>query len=168
MQQRVVLEAKPKFTALQNIEKLFKDKPVVTHEKHRIRLEDIAHTKYEEEKTNPGHLFKQLMASINPFASYVIEEAQQRAKSGNVSAEQEKLWTLEQSLFKNPAPPIGQTQEQRLHKNSSEMFVIYKFVNDPLIKVKSEKYTGLDEHVQIKDLFPVKSLLQTSPINVQL
>jgi hypothetical protein len=48
------------------------------------------------------------------------------------------------------------------------MFVIYKFVNDPLIKVKSEKYTGLDEYVQIKDIFPVKSLLQTSPINVQL
>jgi hypothetical protein len=40
--QILIQEAKPKFTALQNIERLFKDKPVVTHEKHRIRLEDIA------------------------------------------------------------------------------------------------------------------------------
>lgn len=48
------------------------------------------------------------------------------------------------------------------------MFVIYKYVSDPLIKVKSEKYTGLDEQVPIKDLFPVKTLLQTSPLNVKL
>jgi multidrug efflux pump subunit AcrB len=59
LQQSLKLESKPKFTALQNIEKLFKDKPVVTHEKHRIRLEDIAKINYEEEeKSNPGHLFK--------------------------------------------------------------------------------------------------------------
>jgi hypothetical protein len=63
---------------LQNIERLFKDKPVVTNEKHRIKLEDIASMRgtEEEEKANPGTLFKQLMASINPFASYVIEECQ--------------------------------------------------------------------------------------------
>jgi hypothetical protein len=29
-----------------------------------------------EEKQNPGHLFKQLMASINPFGSFVLEECQ--------------------------------------------------------------------------------------------
>lgn len=48
------------------------------------------------------------------------------------------------------------------------MFVIYKYVNDPLLKIKSEKYTGIPEFVQAKDLFPVKNLLQTSPLNVQL
>jgi hypothetical protein len=48
------------------------------------------------------------------------------------------------------------------------MFVIYKYVSDPLIKVKSEKYAGTEEFVQIKDLFPMKNLLQTSPLNVQL
>ena len=38
-------------------------------------MEDIAMINTdEEEKLNPGHLFKQLMASINPFASYVLDE----------------------------------------------------------------------------------------------
>jgi hypothetical protein len=46
-----------------------------------------------------------------------------------------------------------------LHKDSSEMFVIYKYVNDPLLKVKSEKYTTMPEFVQAKDLFPMKNLL---------
>jgi hypothetical protein len=63
----------------------------------------------EEEKANPGHLFKQLMASINPFASYVIEECQKRAKDRATmnTAMREKHWTLEQSVFKNLAPPVG-------------------------------------------------------------
>lgn len=48
---------------------------MVAHEKHRIRLEEIAQMETkEEEKKDPGHLFKQLMASINPFASYVLDE----------------------------------------------------------------------------------------------
>ena len=46
-----------------------------------------------------------------------------------------------------------------MHKDSSEMFVIYKYVNDPLLKVKSEKYTTMPEFVQAKDLFPMKNLL---------
>lgn len=46
------------------------------------------------------------------------------------------------------------------------MFVIYKYVNDPLLKVKSEKYTSIPEFVKAKDLFPMKNLLQTSPLNV--
>jgi hypothetical protein len=84
------------------------------------------------------------MASINPFASYVIEECKQDGKV-------EKEWTLEESLFQNkPVSQQQQTPEQReakLKKDSAEMFVIYKYVNDPLLKVKSEKYTGLPEFV---------------------
>jgi hypothetical protein len=52
----------------------------------------------EEEKQQPGQLFKQLMASINPFASYVLEECK-----GDGKDKIEKEWTLEESLFKNPA-----------------------------------------------------------------
>lgn len=48
----------------------------------------------EEEKQQPGQLFKQLMASINPFASYVLEECK---LDGKVNKE----WTLEESLFPN-------------------------------------------------------------------
>lgn len=75
-------ESKPRFTALQNIEKLFKDKPVVSNEKHRIRLEDIANWNVqEEEKQDPGFLVKQLMACINPFASYVVTECRDKNES---------------------------------------------------------------------------------------
>lgn len=68
----------------------------------------------EEEKSHPGHLFKQLMASINPFASYVLQECQERAKQiredPKIKLLQERHWTLEESIFKNPVPPPGQTQ----------------------------------------------------------
>ena len=121
---------RPKFSALQNIQSLFADKPVVSHEKHRIRMDEIAEMEtIEEEKKDPGFLFKQLMASINPFASYVIDECKQEQDVG-------KEWTLEESLFQKK----GQIEESKLQKNSSEMFIIYKYLNDPLLKVKSEKY----------------------------
>jgi len=94
------------------------------------------------------------MASINPFASFAIDECKE--KEGG------KHWTLEESLFQKKGP----SEESKLQKNSSEMFIIYKYLNDPLLKVKSEKYCGNGEDfVQIKDLFPLRNLLQTSPLN---
>ena len=76
----------------------------MSHEKHRIKLEDIANWDVrDEEKKDPGFLFKQLMASINPFASYVLQECKEKRP------ESEKLWTLEESIFKNPVAPTGQT-----------------------------------------------------------
>ena len=115
----------------------------------------------EEEKKDPGFLFKQLMASINPFASYLLNECKEKNES------LKKHWTLEESIFKNPTP-VGLDQEQRLAKSSSEMFAIYKFVANPLIKVKSEKYTGTEEYTCIESFFPYKNLLQTSPATYQL
>lgn len=67
----------------------------------------------EEEQKQPGHLFKQLMASINPFASYVLQECQERAKlirekaPGAGKEPLERHWTLEESIFKSPIPPPG-------------------------------------------------------------
>ncbi len=72
--QKIITTQKPRFTALQNIQNMFNNLPVVTHEKHRIKMEDIAEMSPEE---NKGDLFKQLMASINPFSKYVIEECKQ-------------------------------------------------------------------------------------------
>ena len=74
----MVLKEKPKFTALQNIQNLFANLPVVTHEKHRIKLDDIAATNEKEEEKDTGHLFKQLMASINPFSTFIVEECCQQ------------------------------------------------------------------------------------------
>lgn len=88
----MIQETRPKFTALQNVQALFADKPVVIHEKHRIRMEEIAQMNTdEEEKREPGYLFRQLMSSINPFAQYVLEECKQ--------TEVKKEWCLEESLF---------------------------------------------------------------------
>jgi hypothetical protein len=55
-------------------------------------MEEIAQMNTdEEEKKDPGYLFKQLMTSINPFAQYVLEECK--------PAPVNKEWTLEESLF---------------------------------------------------------------------
>lgn len=152
--QKIITTSKPRFTALQNIQNMFTNLPVVTHEKHRIKMEHIAEMQPEQ---NQGDLFKQLMASINPFSKYVIDECQQQG-------EEEKPWKLEPAIFTKPAEQIS---EDSLKKTSSEMFVIYKFFSDPLIKVKSKEFTN-DEYAEIKDLFPKENLLQTNPLSVQL
>jgi len=134
---------------------------VVSHEKHRIRLEDIANWNVqEEEKQDPGFLVKQLMACINPFASYVLTECRDKNES------LQKHWTLEESIFKNPVSAAE--QDQRLKKSSAEMFAIYKYVGDPLLKVKSERYTGTEDYTPIESFFPYKNLLQSSPVISQL
>lgn len=63
-------------------------------------MEEIAEMNIEEEeKRDPGHLFKQLMASINPFASYVLEECRTKSNSGSQKETDKKHWTLEESIF---------------------------------------------------------------------
>ena len=52
---------------------------------------------------------------------------------------------------------------EHLKKTTSEMYVIYKYTRDPMLKVKSEIYTE-DEFKMVKDLFPEKNLLQVSPL----
>lgn len=47
MEQQLIFEEKPKFTALQNIQNLFQDYPVITHEKHRIKLDVIQKKQYD-------------------------------------------------------------------------------------------------------------------------
>lgn len=47
------------------------------------------------------------------------------------------------------------------------MFAIYKYFSDPLLKVKSEKYTE-GEFMQFKELFPSNNLLEVSPLTLQL
>lgn len=48
------------------------------------------------------------------------------------------------------------------------MFAIYKYTGDPLLKVKSERYTGTEDYTPIETFFPYKNLLQTSPMINQL
>ncbi len=53
--------------------------------------------------------------------------------------------------------------KQNLIRTSSEMFVIYKFTNDPMMRVKSARYTD-DKFVPVSDLFPAEepTLYETS------
>lgn len=51
-------------------------------------------------------------------------------------------------------------------KTSAEMFTIYKYTNDPRMKVKSEKYTS-GEFTEVKDLIDQEdSMLETSILNL--
>jgi len=53
-------------------------------------------------------------------------------------------------------------------KTSSEMFVIYKYLNDPMMRVKSHKYTK-GEFVIVKDLFNAadSSLFESTSLSNQ-
>jgi len=39
-----------------------------------------------------------------------------------------KVWELDEAIFKKPQ---GEVSKENLFKTSSEMFVIYKYTNDP-------------------------------------
>ena len=95
----------------------------------RVRLEEIA--KFETKDAAPPALFETLMGSINPFTQFIIREMQ-------TEIEGTKQWELEESIFRKSS---GEVRRENLFRTSSEMFVIYKYTNDPLMKVKSEKYT---------------------------
>jgi hypothetical protein len=47
------------------------------------------------------------------------------------------------------------------------MFKIYKYTNNPMLKVKSEAYTN-NEFTFIKDLFPKVNLLESTPLPLQM
>ncbi len=72
----------------------------------------------------------------------------------------EKVWEIDESVFQKPR---GEVRKENLFRTSSEMFAIYKFANDPMMLVRSTKYT--DGHfVPCKDLLPEEeeTLFETS------
>jgi len=66
-----------------------------------------------------------------------------------------KLWELEESIFNKP---LGEVRRENLFRSSSEMFVIYKYTNDPLMLVKSDRYTE-GKFVPVRALFPKEESL---------
>lgn len=100
------------------------------------------------------------MGSINPFSQYLIREM--RDSASDKTATSEKVWHLEESIFRKPQG-AAPTKKENLIRTSSEMFVIYKFTNDPYMRVKSDKYTN-GRFVQVRDLFPREesALFETS------
>ena len=118
----------------------------------RVRLQEVSKLDVEPAAPAPS-MFEILMGSINPFAQYIIREVKAQEQA-------EKHWQLEPSIFRKPDNEVNR---QNLIRTSSEMFVIYKFTNDPQMKVKSVRYTQ-DKFVPVKDLFPEEesTLFETS------
>jgi hypothetical protein len=99
-------------------------------------------------------LVEKILGCLNPFSQYLIREV---SKGENTS---DKVWELDAAIFKGTR---GEVKKENLFKTSSEMFVIYKYTNDPGMLCKSAKYTG-GAFVKCKDLLPIEEerLFETS------
>jgi len=122
------------------------------------------------------------MASINPFAKFLIQEiaeeidaptqAMKAKEAEDLEMEKvpsansttfDKVWELEESIFEKPA---GTVKREYLYKTSAEMFTIYKYTNSPVMKVCSDKYTK-GVFTEVKDILNQEnSLLETSILNL--
>lgn len=108
-------------------------------------------------------LFDRLLTSINPFAQFVIRE-QIEAKS-SFARKSKKHWVLDEAIFKNSEVKV---KKENLLKTSAEMFSIYIYVKDPMMEVKSDKYTN-GEFKKVKDLISIEdSLLVSSQMSNSL
>ena len=99
------------------------------------------------------------MTSVNPFSKYIIQEIIERP-SFSVSEQDQKYWELDKAIFGRP--PWEPIKSENLFKTSFEMFTIYKFNNDPSMRVRSTRYTG-GEFKQVLELISADdSLLESS------
>ena len=108
-------------------------------------------------------MFSRLLTSVNPFAQFVIRE--QVEQKDNYARKSKKHWVLDEAIFKNSENKVKQ---EHLLKTSAEMFSIYIFVKDPMMQVKSDKYTN-GEFKKVKDLISLDdSLLVSSQMSNSL
>lgn len=129
---------------------------MVNTQSSKVKLEEIG--KFEvptteeikQEDVKVTNLFEKVMGSINPFSQYIIREMRDPVGQSDV-----KLWELEESIFNKP---LGEVKRESLFRSSSEMFVIYKYTNDPLMLVKSDRYTE-GKFVPVRALFPKEESL---------
>ena len=99
------------------------------------------------------------MTSVNPFAQFIIKEINERP-AFSLSDQDQKYWELDEQIFRKPQGE--KVKPENLFKTSYEMFAIYKFTNDPAMRIKSAKYTG-NEFKQVMEIIKVEdSLLESS------
>lgn len=65
---------------------------------------------------------------------------------------------LDDAIFKNSENKV---KKENLLKTSAEMFSIYIYVKDPMMEVKSDKYTN-GEFKKVKDLISIEENLLVS------
>jgi len=72
---------------------------------------------------------------------------------------------LDDAIFKNSENKV---KKENLLKTSAEMFSIYIYVKDPMMEVKSDKYTN-GEFKKVKDLISIdENLLVSSQMSNSL
>lgn len=106
-EKKLIEPEKPRFTAVESLQNLFNNYPVVTHETHRVKLDKIGEFAIASDTDKPGEekgkpaseLFVRLMSSINPFAQFVIQEIQTENKDEESSSSFEKVWELDETIF---------------------------------------------------------------------
>lgn len=156
----------PKTSALQNLEAMFEEFPVITTESLKLKMDVFNRLEEPERADERGlssqqALFSRVLTSINPFAQFLVQEMVE-ASEGRAA----KHWVLDEKILQRPGgTPVLQ---EHLLKTSAEMFSIYTYTKDPLMQIKSAKYTG-DKFVAIKDLVVLAdSLLVSSPLTNSL
>ena len=158
---------KKKTTALKNLTNMFEQYPVVTNESQKLKMEVISEIKDDgvvvDGMNCKQQLYSRLLTSINPFAQFVIRE--QIELGDNYARKSKKHWVLDEAIF---AKSEYKPKKEHLWKTSSEMFSIYIYVKDPMMEVKSDKYTN-GEFKKVKDLISIEdSLLVSSQMSNSL
>ena len=153
--------SKKKTTALKNLQAMFEDYPVVTNEsQQKLKMDVIASIK-DDDSVKGGlncqqQLFSRLLTSINPFAQFIIQELVEQKQGTKIGGE--KYWELDEAIFKKPP---GTVKKENLYRTSAEMYSIYIYAKDPMMQIKSDKYTD-GEFKPVKDLISLDDNLLVS------
>ena len=145
---------------------MFEEYPVVTNESQKLKMDVIGQIQDNDTIVNgltcQQQLFSRLLTSINPFAQFIVQE--QIEQQGNPAMRSKKNWVLDEAIFKSPEA----IKKENLYKTSAEMFSIYIYLKDPMMQVKSDKYTD-GEFKKVKDLISIEdSLLVSSQMSNSL
>lgn len=140
---------------------MFEDFPVVTNESQQKLKMDVIANIQDNDSVKSGlncqqQLFSRLLTSINPFAQFVVQELTEQSTGAKSSSE--KCWELDEAIFKKPP---GTVKKESLYRTSAEMFSIYIYAKDPMMQIKSDKYTG-GEFKRVKDLISLDDNLLVS------
>ena len=156
---KVATENKHKKTVKTNLDNLFQNFQVVTQQRHKISLEqinefdsDMAPKQQEEGVTAQNNLAAAIFSEINPFAQFVIQDILQESKDPESINAEGRHWELHEDLFKRS--PDHVVNPDNLKKSSSQMFSVYKYYENPGLRVKSNYYTEKDDFMEVRNLVP--------------
>lgn len=131
----------------------------MTNESLKLKMENVGQIQTDDSEelinglNSKQHVFSRLLTSINPFAQFVLREMVESADTVN------KNWELDKKILQRH--PGEEIKPEHLLKTSSEMFSIYLYTKDPMMLIKSDKYTQ-GEFKAVKDLINMDDSLLVS------